>query len=215
MPIRLALLEDVIAAGQSLAMPPRPRAVFARRGPIWVTDAASEIVLEAGQCRLFEAAILLRGPGEAWTFELSASGSELVVTQAERDRVILARLIDRDPGEPVLVRADRVEFPPGVVTPKHGHKGPGIRRLIQGRLVAEIGDQVQRIDAGDAWFESGREPVVGLAVAPASAFVRVMVLDPALLGESTFIPWTPEEATKPRGTDRTLFFDTVVGIPNS
>jgi quercetin dioxygenase-like cupin family protein len=212
MPIRLALLEDILTAGQSLPLPARPRAVFARRGPMRVAQAKGEVVLEAGTCRLFEAAISLQGPGEAWTFELSASGSELVITPAERDRVILARLIDRDPGEPALMRADRVEFPPDVVTPKHGHKGPGIRRLIQGRLVAEIGDQVQRIDAGDAWFESGRDPVVGLTVAPASAFVRVMALDPALLGESTFIPWTPEEAAKPRATDRVLFFDTVVTI---
>jgi hypothetical protein len=40
-----------------------------------------------------------------------------------------------------------------------------------------------------------------------------MVLDPALLGEPTFIPWTPDEAAKPRGTDRMLFFDTAVAIP--
>jgi quercetin dioxygenase-like cupin family protein len=213
MPIRLALFEDTLAAGQSLAMPARPRAVFARRGPLRVAQAGGETMLDTGQCRLFEAAIALQGPGEAWTFELSASGSEMVISEPERTRVILARLIDRDPGEPVLVRADRVEFPPDVVTPKHGHRGPGIRRLIQGRLVAEIGDQVQRIDAGDAWFESGREPVVGLTVAPASAFVRVMALDPALLGESTFIPWTAEDAAKPRATDRTLFFDTIVAIP--
>jgi quercetin dioxygenase-like cupin family protein len=213
MPIRLALLEDTLGAEQSPPVPARPRAVFARRGPIRITEAASEVVLETGQCRLFEGAISMRGPGEAWTFELSASPGEMVVTEAERERVILARLIDRDPAEPVLVRADRVEFPPGVVTPKHGHKGPGIRRLIQGRLVAEVGDQVQRIDAGGAWFESGLDPVVGRTVAPASAFVRVMALDPALLGEPTFIPWTPEEAAKPRGTERTLFFDTVVTIP--
>jgi quercetin dioxygenase-like cupin family protein len=205
MPIRLALLEDVLGA-EPVRMPARPRAVFARRGPIRVDGVA----LETGQCRLFETAISLSGPGEAWTFELSASGSELVIAETERERVILARLIDRDPNEPVLIRADRVGFPPGVVTPKHGHKGPGIRRLIAGRLVAEIGDQVQRIDAGEAWFESGREPVVGLTTAPDSAFVRVMVLDPALLSESTFIPWTPADAAMPRGTDRTLFFDTVV-----
>ena len=196
-------------------MPARPRAVFARRGPILVTEARSEVVLETGKCRLFEVAMSLRGPGEAWTFELSASGHEMVVAEAERHRVILATLIDRDPNEPVIVRADRVDFPPGAVTPKHGHKGPGIRRLIEGRLVAEIGHQVHRINAGDAWFESGLDPVVGRTMAPTSAFIRVMVLDPALLGEPTFIPWTAEEAAKPRGTDRTLFFDTAVAIPPS
>jgi quercetin dioxygenase-like cupin family protein len=213
MPIRLALMEDVLTTGQSPSMPARPRAVFARRGPIRVAEAGSEVVLETGQCRLFEAAMSLHGPGEAWTFELSASGNEIVVDEAERPRVILATLIDRDPNEKVIVRADRVDFPPGAVTPKHGHKGPGIRRLIEGRLVAEIGDQVHRINAGDAWFETGIDPVVGRNMAPTSAFVRVMVLDPALLGEPTFIPWTPEEAAKPRGTDRTPFFDTAVAIP--
>jgi quercetin dioxygenase-like cupin family protein len=213
MPIRLALLEDVLAAAQSLDMPGRPRAVFARRGPIRISEAGSQVALEAGDCRLFEAAISLRGPGEAWTFELSASGDEIVISEAERHRVILATLIDRDPTEKVIVRADRVDFPPGAVTPKHGHKGPGIRRLIEGCLVAEIGDQVHRINAGGAWFENGVEPVIGRNLAPASTFVRVMVLDPALLGEPTFIPWTAEEATKPRGTDRTLFFDTTVVIP--
>ena len=213
MPIRLALLEDVLTAGQPRSMPARPRAVFARRGPLRVTAAGSEAVLETGACRLFEAAISLRGPGEAWTFELSASDDAIVVAEAERHRVILATLIDRAPNEPVIVRADRVDFPPGAVTPKHGHKGPGIRRLIEGRLLAEIGDQAHRIDAGDAWFETGVDPVVGRNLAPTSAFVRVMVLDPALLGEPTFIPWTPEEAAKPRGTDRTLFFDTAVTIP--
>ena len=213
MPIRLALMEDVLTAGQSLAMPERPRAIFARRGPIRVTEAGSEVVLEAGTCRLFEVAISLHGPGEAWTFELSASGTETVVAEAERPRVILARSIDRDPNEKALVRADRVDFPPGAVTPKHGHKAPGIRRLIEGRLLAEIGDQAHRIDAGEAWFETGHDPVVGRNLAPASAFVRVMVLDPALLGEPTFIPWTPEEAAKPRGTERTPFFDTIVAIP--
>ena len=213
MPIRLALLDDVLTVEQSPPMPARPRAVFARRGPIRVTAAGGEVVLATGQCRLFEAAIFLHGPGEAWTFELSASGDALVIAEAERPRVILATLIDRDPNEPVIVRADRVDFPPGAVTPKHGHKGPGIRRLIEGRLLAEIGDHVHRIDAGDAWLETGLDPVVGRNLAPASAFVRVMVLDPALLGEPTFIPWTPEEAAKPRGTDRTLFFDTAVTIP--
>ena len=214
MPIRLALLEDVLAAGTSLAMPARARAVFARRGPIRIAEAGSAVVLEAGQCRLFETAISLYGPGEAWTFELSAWGHEMGVAAEERDRVILAALIDRDPGVPVLVRADRVDFPPGAVTPKHGHKGPGIRRLIEGSLLAEIGDQAHRIDAGDAWFETGHDPVVGRTLAPASAFVRVMVLDPALLGGPTFIPWTPEEAGKPRGTERTPFFDTVVTVPS-
>jgi hypothetical protein len=43
----------------------------------------------------------------------------------------------------------------------------------------------------------------------------VMVLCPSLFGEPTFIPWSPEDAIKPRGTDRTLFFETKVSLRSS
>ena len=95
-------------------------------------------------------------------------------------------------------------------TPKHGHKGPGIRRLYEGRLVAEIGDEVRRLDQGDAWFETGHDPIIGRNIAPHSGFVRAMVLPVALHGKSTFIPWDETEAAKPRGTLRTEYFDRIV-----
>ena len=212
MPIRLALLEDRLADGQSLGMPARVRAVFARRGPIRIKDGDLELALETGQCRLFQSEIALYGPGEAWTFELSAADDTMVAAEDELERLVLAVLVDRDPKEKVIVRADRVVFPTGTVTPKHGHKGPGIRRLIDGRLVAEIGDEVRRINPGDAWFEPGPVPVVGRNIAPLSSFVRIMVLDPKLLGEPTFIPFSPEDAAKPRGTIRSLFFDTLTCV---
>ena len=110
------------------------------------------------------------------------------------------------------MRADRVDFPPGIVTPKHGHGGPGIRRLLHGRLVAEIADKVHRVEPGEAWFETGRDPVVGRNVAPASAFVRTILLPTDYLGRSSFLPWTAEEATKPRGVQYRIFFDTIVTI---
>ena len=63
-----------------------------------------------------------------------------------------------------------------------------------------------------SWYESGDDPVVGRSIAPDSAFVRAMVLPVHLHGKPTFIAWSAQEAAKPRGTQRTEFFDTVVRL---
>ena len=214
MTIRLALLEDALVPGARLSWRPAPRALYVRRGELRVTGAAGHKVLPAESCTLLEGALELEGDGEAWTFELSA-GSVDDLSLADKARTILAHDIDRDPGEPVLLRADRVEFEPSGVTPRHGHRGPGIRRLVHGRLAAEIGREVRRIEPGTAWFETGADPVVGRNLAPSSAFVRAMALSPELKGKPTFIPWSPEEAAKPRGTKPRQFFDEGVRLPAS
>lgn len=212
MTVRLALFEDKLVAGRPLDWPAAPRVIYVRWGVARVTTPAGRQVMTIESCGLFTEALAIEGDGDVWTFELSAvpvAGMSL----GEKMRSILAHDIDLDPSGPVLFRADRVQFPPGAVTPRHGHKGAGIRRLIYGRLVAEIGDEVRRIEAGMAWFESGKEPVIGRNVAPASAFVRGLALTPALKGQPTFIPWSPEEAEKPRGTRPTQFFDEIVTLP--
>jgi hypothetical protein len=91
--------------------------------------------------------------------------------------------------------------------------GPVISRLLIGRLFGEIGKTHQRIDAGEAWFESDLQTVVGHTLAPASAFFRCMVLDLELLGRLTFRPAQPEGAAKPRGVGHRRFFDTIVTLP--
>jgi hypothetical protein len=212
MTVRLALFEDKLAPGRPLEWPAAPRVIYVRWGVARAISSAGRQVMSIESCGLFTDALRIEGDGDIWTFELSAvpvAGMSL----AEKTRSILAHDIDLDPAAPVLFRADRVQFPPGAVTPRHGHKGAGIRRLIYGRLVAEIGEEVRRIEAGMAWFESGKDPVIGRNVAPASAFVRGLALDPALKGQPTFIPWSPEEAAKPRGTRPTQFFDEIVDLP--
>jgi len=210
MKLRLAVNEDVVEAGRTSRLCARPRAVFVRHGRLRI--ASAERVQDAGEgdCVLVRGACTLEGVGEAWTFEVSRFDG--AAGDSERERVVLAVTIDHNPSSPLLMRADRVTFDAGVVTPRHGHKGPGIRRLIHGRLHAELGDEHRRIEAGDAWFESGREPVVGRNMVAASAFVRVMVLDPALKGQQTFIPWTEADAAASRGTRRQLYFDELVAL---
>lgn len=106
-----------------------------------------------------------------------------------------------------MLRADRVEAEAGARTPAHRHRGPGIRRLEHGMLLAEVGDHFDRIEAGQAWFETGHETVVGLNISGGvNAFVRVMLLPVDLAGgKSSFIAATPADAAKPRAVSLRLF----------
>ncbi|MBL8697362.1 MAG: hypothetical protein JNK67_03260 [Alphaproteobacteria bacterium] len=213
MPVRLALFEDKIVPGRSLAWRPAPRVIYVRGGSVRVRDAAATHPLTVDRCALFQGELAVSGDGEIWTFEISAAALAAMDDDDKR-RTILAAEIDLDATKPVLFRADRVDFLPDGVTPRHGHKGSGIRRLLFGRLVAEIGHEVRRIESGQAWFESGRDPVIGRNIAPASAFVRGLALPVELKGQPTFIPWTPEEASKPRGVRPQPFFDEIVTLPS-
>ncbi len=207
MTIRLAATEDVLEPGRTLRLLPAARAIYIRRGTVEVEGLGP---IGADDCRLLVGPATLRGEAEVWCFEIAADWDE-----ADRDRIVLAALLHRDPAAPIVLRADRVDFPPDAVTPRHGHAGPGIRRLLHGRLSAAIGEEVHRIDPGQAWFETGHDPVVGRNLAPASAFVRGMALDPVLHGKPTFRAWDGAEAVKPRGVKPRLFFDEIVTLPRA
>jgi hypothetical protein len=208
MTIAFAATEDVLTPGRHVTLPPAARALYPRSGRVAITHGSVETPLAEGSCALIVGAATLAGDGMVWGYEATRD-----LAAPDPLRTILHVMLPRDPDAPMLLRADRVDFPPGAITPRHGHAGPGIRRLLAGRLFAEIGEIHRRIDAGEAWFESGAEPVVGRNIAPASAFFRCMVLDPDLLGRPTFRATTPEDAAKPRAVGYRQFFDTIVTLP--
>ncbi len=209
MTIAFAATEDVITPGQCLDLKPAARALYMRRGRAVIAHDGTETILTEDDCTLIVGAATLTGDGVVWGYEVTRDPAA-----PAPQRTVLHVRLPRDPNAPMLLRADRVDFPPGAVTPRHGHAGPGIRRLLAGRLFAEIGETHRRIDAGEAWFESGLEPVVGHNIAPASAFVRCMVLDPDLLGRPTFRAASPEDAAKPRAVGYRQFFDTIITLPH-
>ena len=202
--MRLALFEDFLTA--PLRLPPAVRGLYVKQGKVTLNGAK----LAEDNAVLATGAAVLEGAGEVWRFEVSEVAA--LTLPHERAALILAHPLPRDPALPFVLRLDRVDFPPAAETPKHGHAGPGIRRLLRGRLLAEIGDEAHRIDAGGAWYETGADPVVGRVLAPGSAFIRAMVLDAALLGQPTFRAWTADEAAKPRGAQYRLFFDTLTAL---
>jgi hypothetical protein len=97
------------------------------------------------------------------------------------------------------MRCDRVGFPKGGVAYTHIHQGPGLRYCLEGGICIESGGASHDYRAGDAWFESGAEPVL----APTSqetetSFVRCFVLPRGCKGRSSIRYVRPEDASRPK-----------------
>ena len=151
----------------------------------------------------------LDGPFEAtgtcWLFECAPLDQPLL--SGTGTHIVLSHAIGLDFAGPYFLRADSVASDPGAETPLHGHRGPGIRRLREGRILATIGDTMERFETGRAWFENGRDWVVGRNIhSSENVFIRVMLLPAELKGGiSSFVPASPEEAKRPRSARYRIF----------
>lgn len=201
---RLSVYDLTLGSGATVLPGPSYRFVYGIAGRVEGRSEAGPFSVEAGSGHLAEGEITLRGAADAWIYE--ADPAAAAPQAAEGLSLVLSARFALDDA-PLIVRADRVTTASGATTPRHGHRGPGIRRLLHGRLMAEVGETTQRIEAGQPWFESGQEPVVGTNIHRGdNAFVRVMLLPAELAGgKSSFVPWTPEEAGKPRAATYHLF----------
>ncbi|MGH7118298.1 MAG: hypothetical protein ACREFP_04815 [Acetobacteraceae bacterium] len=197
--------------GASISAGP-PRFLYARRGPLHVATASGETVLDAEKGQFLCGGMRIAGNGLGWLYEV-ADQSRTAACSAATPIVLSRPLPVATPGT-WLLRVDRVAMPAGFVTPRHGHRGPGIRRLLSGRILAAIADRVDRIDTGQAWFESGPEPVVGTNLhSDFTVFVRVMLLPQELLGgQSSYLPADADEAAKPRGVTIDVLGETLIQL---
>lgn len=188
---------------------PASRCTVAPGGHAFVYAAGGDLAIAGSNVAVGEGAFAVAGDMiassyPAWVYEVVPG------TMAVRRETSLSPLLSRIvviPEGDYMIRADRVESQAGAQTPAHRHHGPGIRRLERGQLLAQVGDCIDRIDAGQAWFETGQETVVGLNISPGvNAFIRVMLLPSNLAGgHSSFVASTSEDATKPRAADVRLF----------
>lgn len=206
--MQMLLLEDALAPAAPLILPQAVRALYLHSGAATVGGDA----LQAGMAVFSDDAITATGSGVLWRFEVSRREPDWRLAPEDRGRLLLAHPLRRDPALPFTLRLDRVTFTPGEETPKHGHFGQGIRRLLSGRLLMTIGDRVQRREAGETWFESGEEPVTARGLVPDTAFLRAMVLEGDMKGRSSFRAWTPEDETRPRQVTYTLYLDEVTRL---
>jgi len=217
----LELIRDTFSASAGAVHPmPLNRILYVASGEIAVTTEGKESRLEGDKgwhspkpCVIVagaQGAVVLR-------YQLRPDGESASVATPAVGVVsapLLAHSVDLDPSQPYLIRNDRVDFEPGGVALPHRHKGGGIRCLIEGRLDLRVeGHPPRTVEPGQAWFESGREPVYAAAdpTVPTS-FVRVSILPRAIRGQSSIMYVDPADAARGRPRRYTVYVDEPIEI---
>jgi hypothetical protein len=204
----LRLSVDGIAAKAVLELPAAARFLFVRDGDALVRSAGAAASLAAGGGIQCMHACTVEGGAHGATllrWELVPAGTP---AWGKASRELAAHDVElADPGG-YLMRADRVDFPLGGVAWTHTHRGPGIRCLLRGAIRVESAGKVHEIGPGEAWFESGPDPVLATTSATElSSFARVMVLPRELKGKSSIRYVEPADADKPKTQRYQVFAD--------
>ncbi len=145
--------------------------------------------LNADEARFVPAEEATRLPGEGllWIWELVKEGKAPPLAPGATLK-LEATVTTLDPGDGRrwLMRCDSVAFPPGGCAYTHVHRGPGIRSLKEGSIRIDTQGVSRFYGPGEAWYESGPEPVFAQAdEARATRFIRVMLLPVELRGQSS------------------------------
>jgi hypothetical protein len=130
------------------------------------------------------------GPALVW---------ELGPDVAPAPGALVSRTFAVDGSPDWVVRCDRVDFPLGGIAHRHVHPGPGIRYLLRGAIEIETVAGSELYGPGEAWFESGPEPVLARAsTREQTSFVRVLVLPGEWAGKRTIRYLEPVPDAAPR-----------------
>lgn len=147
-------------------------------------------------------------------YEFVRSGTAPAGSAGAASPPLLDHPIQLDPNARYLMRCDRVDFDLGGEALPHRHKGGGIRCLISGTMELRVEGEPDRvIRPGQAWFESGREPVYAKASSTdATSFIRCSILPREIRGQSSIMYVDPKDAaSKPRRY--TVFIDEPIELP--
>jgi quercetin dioxygenase-like cupin family protein len=184
------------------------RVLYVAEGGVAVTAGDSVACLAANSAWHGGIAALRAGAAGAriLRYEIAADGGDADAT--------LGAAIELDPASAYLIRCDRVEFPPGGVAYTHTHQGPGLRCLQLGRIRIETAGTAHEYAPGEAWFESGPDPVFAAgSQSETTAFVRVMVLPRTYLGRSSIRYIKPEDQDKPKRQSYQIYIDAPLALP--
>jgi hypothetical protein len=211
----LRLIEDFLTDKGALSLPAVPRMLFVVRGAVTI----GQRVLGQGEA-LFSEDLVIGHAQETgatlWRWELvdprqpvARSPSAGVSSWPK-----LAAPLEALPEGDLLWRGDSVAFPAGGCAYLHRHQGPGIRCLIEGSLRVDTAGQSQSYGIGDAWFESGPEPVFAQAGDRPTRFIRVMILPRALIGKSSIQYVNEDDKAKPKTQQYRVFVDAPMMRPS-
>ncbi len=207
MPSTLRLYEDVFANDAELSLPAGPRFIFVVHGSVTKADR----VLHDNEAIGSESAARLKAGREGatvWRWEYTADSTNGAATGAGFvSREKLAAPLDTLPKGPLLLRGDSVAFPAGGWAYLHRHQGPGIRCLIEGGIRIDTRDHSTSYGPGEAWYESGPEPVFAQAANRPTRFIRVMILPMAYLARSSVEYLNEEDKAKPKTQTYKIYAD--------
>jgi len=212
-PYSLRLIEDTLAPGARYkpALGSAAGVLYLAGGEMRVDTADAAAPLESGRAQLGSQPGAVAGP----------AGARLLRFELVRQppppaggRVLLEHPMALDPEASWLLRCDRVDFERGAVAPPHGHRGGGIRCLLRGRLDLTVGEGPMRsMRPWDAWFESGKEPVLAVASREEdTSFIRVAVLPAELRGQSSIVYVNAADASRGRPRTYTVFVDEPIAL---
>jgi hypothetical protein len=210
----LRLIEDFLTDTGALSLPAMPRMLFVVRGSVTV----GERVLGQGEAFFGEGPLTAQAAemgATLWRWELSHPGQPVARSPSSSVNSFpkLSALLDALPEGDLIWRGDSVAFPAGGCAYLHRHQGPGIRCLIEGSLRVDMAGQSHTHGIGDAWFESGPDPVFAQAGERPTRFIRVMILPRALIGKSSIQYVNEEDKTKPKTQQYRVFVDALVTRP--
>ena len=215
MPYSLRLIEDTLAPGARYkpALGSAAGVLYLAAGDIHVEgDGGEAAPLEPGRARFAaKPAAAVAGP----------SGARLLRFELVRQppppaggRVLLEHPMALDPHGSWLLRCDRVDFDRGGIALPHRHRGGGIRCLLRGRLDVTVGEGTARaMRPWDAWFESGREPVLAVSAKDEdTSFIRVSVLPADIRGQSSMMYVDPADAGRSKPRTYTVYVDEPIAL---
>ena len=210
----LSLLEDNISPGHDVSYGKTNRVVFVASGSARVIFGDKSNPLSENEA-VHSAMPVSITAGQAgatiWRWELNEALAAVARSEEAGTKMVATIQLEAE-GE-YLMRCDRVDFPLGGVAYTHTHQGPGIRCLYTGEFEVATEGANSHIEPGEAWFESGPDPVYAEASATdLTAFIRVMILPRRLLGQSSIRYVRAEDAEKPKTQRYTMFVDAPIDI---
>jgi hypothetical protein len=211
----LRLIEDFLTDRGVLSLPALPRMLYVVRGSITI----GQRVVAQGEALFGEDLITAHAEGTGatlWRWELSdprQPAAKLTSSSISTFQKLAAPLETLPEGE-LLWRGDSVAFPPGGCAYLHHHQGPGIRCLIEGELRIDMKGESHTHHVGDAWYESGFDPVFAQAADRPTRFIRVMILPRTLIGKSSVVYVNEEDKAKPKVQQYRVFVDAPLTRPS-
>jgi len=209
----LALYVDRLAAKAALPAPldAANRVVYVREGDATIRAAGQAATLAANSAWHGAVPCEITGGNDGATllrWELLPAGP------ASAGAATLAHAVELDRPGGYLMRCDRVDFPLAGIAYTHTHEGPGIRCLLAGELRVNVSNVVvHAIEPGEAWFETGPDPVLAHASErEPTSFVRVMILPRELKGKTSIRYVLAEDQDKPKTQRYQMFCDEWISL---